>query len=545
MQFGLKHGKYIFILSYATTIDIMRLKSQSAMEYLMTYGWAVLIIAVVIAVLFDLGIFSAPNITTTCVAQSGFLCASPLITNTGATYVQFAQNTGSPLEITGFGCSNSSSAPQGFNLSFVILQPGQQIDAMFPCQIESGTIGTRFTGTLWVRYNTQLAKNLIEQIGSISGAVSVAQKIYIVSGGGTGSFQVFSTLTRTVIKTGHLGNFANYLEYNPNADLIYSSSEGNLFIINDANYAVNTIYINSGSIEQIGLSSSGTVFLATYNPDYAYVLTSSGQIVANIPIDGIPTATNVSSDGYGFIGTSTGSLYIISQSGSLVANMPIGQITNLVPSAGGNIYVGTSTNGIYEISSDGTIMANVLLDGPVEAIAASPSGGVYVGTLNPSYIYQIGSGGSIISNVPVNDYMRPTAAISPDGGAVYMLGDTHLYILSGSKLSMVSFPTYLDNYVYVSMGGTVYVPISYSPLLYAVNPNTANVIAGVPIYYGTNEYTIDNYMAQNPAGGVYIATCYGPYCNDPGSMYLVNDKGAIVYNVSLSLGQEEQMLAVK
>lgn len=110
---------------------------------------------------------------------------------------------------------------------------------------------------------------------------------------------------------------------------------------------------------------------------------------------------------------------------------------------------------------------------------------------------------------------------------------------------MVSFPTYLDNYVYVSMGGTVYVPISYSPLLYAVNPNTANVIAGVPIYYGTNEYTIDNYMAQNPAGGVYIATCYGPYCNDPGSMYLVNDKGAIVYNVSLSLGQEEQMLAVK
>ena len=36
-------------------------KSQSAMEYLMTYGWAILIIAVVLAVLFQLGVFSGGN----------------------------------------------------------------------------------------------------------------------------------------------------------------------------------------------------------------------------------------------------------------------------------------------------------------------------------------------------------------------------------------------------------------------------------------------------------------------------------------------------
>ena len=34
------------------------LKSQSAMEYLMTYGWAILIIAIVLAALFSLGVFS-------------------------------------------------------------------------------------------------------------------------------------------------------------------------------------------------------------------------------------------------------------------------------------------------------------------------------------------------------------------------------------------------------------------------------------------------------------------------------------------------------
>jgi len=43
-------------------------KSQSAMEYLMTYGWAILIIAVVLGVLFQLGVFSG---ITTPKAQAG------------------------------------------------------------------------------------------------------------------------------------------------------------------------------------------------------------------------------------------------------------------------------------------------------------------------------------------------------------------------------------------------------------------------------------------------------------------------------------------
>ncbi|MCL4399276.1 hypothetical protein M1293_02090, partial [Candidatus Parvarchaeota archaeon] len=33
-------------------------KSQSALEYMMTYGWAILIIVIVAAVLYSLGIFS-------------------------------------------------------------------------------------------------------------------------------------------------------------------------------------------------------------------------------------------------------------------------------------------------------------------------------------------------------------------------------------------------------------------------------------------------------------------------------------------------------
>jgi hypothetical protein len=40
---------------------LRRLKAQSAMEYLMTYGWAILIIAVVLGTLFQLGVFSSSS----------------------------------------------------------------------------------------------------------------------------------------------------------------------------------------------------------------------------------------------------------------------------------------------------------------------------------------------------------------------------------------------------------------------------------------------------------------------------------------------------
>ncbi len=39
------------------------MRSQSAMEYLMTYGWAILVIAVVLGILFQLGVFNTANLT--------------------------------------------------------------------------------------------------------------------------------------------------------------------------------------------------------------------------------------------------------------------------------------------------------------------------------------------------------------------------------------------------------------------------------------------------------------------------------------------------
>jgi len=42
-------------------VEELKIKSQAAMEYLMTYGWAILIIALTLGVLYSLGIMNPKN----------------------------------------------------------------------------------------------------------------------------------------------------------------------------------------------------------------------------------------------------------------------------------------------------------------------------------------------------------------------------------------------------------------------------------------------------------------------------------------------------
>jgi len=68
-------------------------KAQSAMEYLMTYGWAILIIAVVLGALFQLGVFNSSSfLGTGCIAQPGFYCNNPVLSTSGVLTVTVGQD---------------------------------------------------------------------------------------------------------------------------------------------------------------------------------------------------------------------------------------------------------------------------------------------------------------------------------------------------------------------------------------------------------------------------------------------------------------------
>jgi hypothetical protein len=156
--------------------DMKRHKAQSAMEYLMTYGWAILIIAVVLGALFSLGVFSGNNILgTACIAASGYLCQTPIFSHSnGNVVVLVGQNTGVTWTSANFmfvpqGQQSSGGLPvtltyaaftaNGGNtlLASTGLVSGQSTSITLPVNGVAGTtvnVGSPATGAVWVQYTT-------------------------------------------------------------------------------------------------------------------------------------------------------------------------------------------------------------------------------------------------------------------------------------------------------------------------------------------------------------------------------------------------------
>ncbi len=190
-----------------------RLAAQSAMEYLMTYGWAILIIAVVLAALFELGVFNGSNLAPqACIAQAGFVCRNPIYTANGIG-ITFGQTTGRDyygdwVFVAAQGeALNQNGIPMNFTCANVgcanavsvgVLVPGQIVGVDFNAskfaygQIPANApIGTPFAGYVWLGYcfGPCSAPTAYSKVATInvkeSGTSSTAFGGYF--GGGSGS----------------------------------------------------------------------------------------------------------------------------------------------------------------------------------------------------------------------------------------------------------------------------------------------------------------------------------------------------------------------
>jgi hypothetical protein len=154
-------------------------RAQSAMEYLMTYGWSILIIAVVLGALFQLGIFNGSIAAgNACLPGPGYLCKTPQLITDGTLTFSFGQNTGYPLYNLQLACA-ASQTPSGPNpltafrsisATGAVLAPSSTgntitngqvlIVSSLPCYDATGTqlsnpsMGAGFSGYLWVNYTT-------------------------------------------------------------------------------------------------------------------------------------------------------------------------------------------------------------------------------------------------------------------------------------------------------------------------------------------------------------------------------------------------------
>ena len=140
------------------------------MEYLMTYGWAILVIAVILAALYQLGVFSGTNfITTSCIAESGFVCAQPVMNTSG--YVQFylGQISNGTMTVVGVGCTNNTQQPSSFTSTSTGLTPEQKAQVVTKCPgLAPGKIGSPFRGYVWIKYNFGAQSGLVAQVAVLS-----------------------------------------------------------------------------------------------------------------------------------------------------------------------------------------------------------------------------------------------------------------------------------------------------------------------------------------------------------------------------------------
>ena len=99
-------------------------KSQSALEYMMTYGWAILVIVIVAAVLYSLGIFSpSSSLSTTITGFSGLAvtqagCVNSLNNQILELYVTNA--VGYPVNITKINTTGNNGIDASQNVSSIL-----------------------------------------------------------------------------------------------------------------------------------------------------------------------------------------------------------------------------------------------------------------------------------------------------------------------------------------------------------------------------------------------------------------------------------------
>lgn len=167
--------------------SFVRLRAQSAMEYLMTYGWAILIISVVLGALFSIGVFSGTSLLgTSCISSPGFYCTSMSYSHTtGNLIVTLGQNTGTSWAQVAFayapqGTAAGTGATAGVPNTILFgsigaMSSGYSTSINLPVSAVNTIVGTSTSGSIWACY---VLTGTITTAGT--GACNSASTVYYV-----------------------------------------------------------------------------------------------------------------------------------------------------------------------------------------------------------------------------------------------------------------------------------------------------------------------------------------------------------------------------
>ncbi len=126
-------------------------KSQSALEYMMTYGWAILIIVIVAGVLYSFGVFNpSSSASATITGFSGLGSVTAECFPGGGLVLQLGNSVGSAIQITKINTTSQTGTHISVNFSTNIAL-GSTVNFAMPSACANST-GTKYSNVVSITY---------------------------------------------------------------------------------------------------------------------------------------------------------------------------------------------------------------------------------------------------------------------------------------------------------------------------------------------------------------------------------------------------------
>ncbi len=232
-------------------------KAQSAVEYLTTYGWVVLIIAVAIGSLYLLGVFGNSNYAPSECAISNIGCVSKVMSTSGMLEVNLANTQLRPINITAIGCNENGTESNLHTLSnSIVIEPESNATFFVQCYADNGS---KFSGDVGGNFNGYL---LIKYAGSHTGLQNT------VSGKLSSRITLLKNTNLTFSETGLPNGIYWTVQINKSSSFLSNNTMTNVNYTREDAIAPNSIIFNNLSTSQVyNYSIFNTSY---YNSSYSY-----------------------------------------------------------------------------------------------------------------------------------------------------------------------------------------------------------------------------------------------------------------------------------
>ena len=159
----------------------MNRKGQAAMEFLMTYGWAILAAVIAIGVLAYFGVFTPGKYTTgTAIVNPPFYANAYNVKPAGVSF-EFKNNGGDTFNITQVNITGATVAgtiytctANSYTGAAGVVEPGKTFTMTSPvtCNFAAGDLGKAFKGDIVITYYKAGSSLEMQSTGTIADKIA-------------------------------------------------------------------------------------------------------------------------------------------------------------------------------------------------------------------------------------------------------------------------------------------------------------------------------------------------------------------------------------